>query len=120
MKKRFNEKSFLLFSFYQAKPCHRHLNRVKSLMFPSKFRPFIPLCDSEGYYLALQCHQSSRHCWCVDKNGNMKPGTKTKGPIHCGKFKECVFGWQITQKGTTSKVKQKHTTFTLGYPEWYH
>ena len=66
------------------KPCRKHLNRVKSLMFPSKFRPFIPLCDSEGYYLALQCHQSSRHCWCVDKNGNMKPGTKTKGPIHCG------------------------------------
>ncbi|CAB3999641.1 nidogen-2 [Paramuricea clavata] len=68
----------------EQKPCHRHLKRVESFMFPSKFRPFIPLCDSNGYYLPLQCHQSSRYCWCVDKNGNMKPGTRTKGAINCG------------------------------------
>ena len=75
-------------SFYQVilKPCKRHLKRVQSIVFPSKFRPFIPLCDSKGYYLPLQCHQSSGYCWCVDKNGNMKPGTRTKGSIDCGEF----------------------------------
>lgn len=68
------------------RPCHRHLKRVESFIFPRSFRPFIPICDSEGYYLALQCHQSSGYCWCVSKSGNMKAGTRTKGNIDCGTF----------------------------------
>ncbi|XP_046853142.1 thyroglobulin-like isoform X2 [Xenia sp. Carnegie-2017] len=65
-------------------PCERHLKRVESFIFPPKFRPFIPLCDNSGFYLPLQCHQSSGYCWCVDKNGNMKHGSRTKGEIDCG------------------------------------
>ena len=79
-------RSFSSFHQVDLKPCRRHLNRVESIIFPSKFRPFIPLCDSNGYYLPLQCHQSSGYCWCVNKNGNMKSGTRTKGPIDCGKY----------------------------------
>ncbi|XP_029925797.1 nidogen-1 [Myripristis murdjan] len=40
---------------------------------------FIPQCDEHGAYEPIQCHGSTGHCWCVDRNGQEIPGTRS-GP----------------------------------------
>lgn len=44
---------------------------------------YIPQCDSLGYYRPLQCHAAVGVCWCTDKHGNERPGTRTKGEPRC-------------------------------------
>ncbi|XP_029443068.1 thyroglobulin [Rhinatrema bivittatum] len=33
------------------------------------FRPYIPQCDGLGNWEAVQCYESTGHCWCVDETG---------------------------------------------------
>uniref|UniRef100_A0A4W6CB87 Nidogen 1 n=1 Tax=Lates calcarifer TaxID=8187 RepID=A0A4W6CB87_LATCA len=40
---------------------------------------YIPTCDENGAYEPMQCHGSTGHCWCVDRNGQEIPGTRS-GP----------------------------------------
>ncbi|XP_070771837.1 nidogen-1 [Enoplosus armatus] len=40
---------------------------------------YIPVCDENGAYEPMQCHGSTGHCWCVDRNGQEIPGTQS-GP----------------------------------------
>ncbi|XP_041803273.1 nidogen-1 [Chelmon rostratus] len=40
---------------------------------------YIPACDENGAYEPMQCHGSTGHCWCVDRNGQEIPGTRS-GP----------------------------------------
>nr|XP_020447648.1 nidogen-2 isoform X2 [Monopterus albus] len=47
---------------------------------------FVPQCDAEGQYTPRQCHGSIGHCWCVDSNGQERPGTRTQPgapPVDC-------------------------------------
>ncbi|XP_034533825.1 nidogen-2 isoform X2 [Notolabrus celidotus] len=49
---------------------------------------FVPLCDTNGRYVPLQCHGSTGHCWCVDRNGQERSGTRTPPgttPTDCDK-----------------------------------
>lgn len=48
---------------------------------------FVPECDLEGNYAPMQCHGSTGHCWCANKNGEEIEGTRTgpgRGPPQCG------------------------------------
>uniref|UniRef100_A0A671U8T6 Nidogen 2 n=1 Tax=Sparus aurata TaxID=8175 RepID=A0A671U8T6_SPAAU len=38
---------------------------------------YVPQCDANGQYRSLQCHSSSGHCWCVDRTGQERAGTRT-------------------------------------------
>ncbi|XP_047432393.1 nidogen-2 isoform X2 [Mugil cephalus] len=38
---------------------------------------FVPQCDDSGQYTSLQCHGSTGYCWCVDRTGQERPGTRT-------------------------------------------
>ncbi|XP_028277848.1 nidogen-2 isoform X2 [Parambassis ranga] len=52
---------------------------------------FVPQCDSDGQYRALQCHGSTGHCWCVDSRGQERAGTRTPPgttPTDCGRPNE--------------------------------
>ncbi|KAM9344791.1 nidogen-1 [Symphorus nematophorus] len=40
---------------------------------------YIPSCDDNGEYEPMQCHGSTGHCWCVDRNGQEIPGSRS-GP----------------------------------------
>ncbi|KAF0027291.1 hypothetical protein F2P81_020032 [Scophthalmus maximus] len=40
---------------------------------------YIPACDENGAYEPMQCHGSTGHCWCVDRNGQEISGTRS-GP----------------------------------------
>uniref|UniRef100_A0A3Q3JDN9 Nidogen 2a (osteonidogen) n=1 Tax=Monopterus albus TaxID=43700 RepID=A0A3Q3JDN9_MONAL len=47
---------------------------------------YVPQCDANGQYTPLQCHGSIGHCWCVDSNGQERPGTRTQPgapPVDC-------------------------------------
>ncbi|XP_019716220.1 nidogen-2 isoform X22 [Hippocampus comes] len=49
---------------------------------------FVPQCDANGQYTPQQCHGSSGHCWCVDNQGQERPGTRTPPgatPFNCDK-----------------------------------
>uniref|UniRef100_A0A3Q3ETM2 Thyroglobulin type-1 domain-containing protein n=1 Tax=Labrus bergylta TaxID=56723 RepID=A0A3Q3ETM2_9LABR len=59
-------------------PCEIHRDSVPG---PRGPRPhvgqYIPACDEDGRYEAMQCHGSSGHCWCVDRNGQEIPGSRS-------------------------------------------
>ncbi|XP_049919100.1 nidogen-2 isoform X10 [Epinephelus moara] len=38
---------------------------------------YVPQCDDDGQYTPLQCHGSTGHCWCVDRRGQERAGTRT-------------------------------------------
>uniref|UniRef100_UPI0037E84C71 nidogen-1 n=1 Tax=Semicossyphus pulcher TaxID=241346 RepID=UPI0037E84C71 len=40
---------------------------------------YVPTCDDHGEYESMQCHGSTGHCWCVDRNGQEIPGSRS-GP----------------------------------------
>ncbi|XP_041866255.1 nidogen-1 isoform X2 [Melanotaenia boesemani] len=40
---------------------------------------YIPTCDENGEYESMQCHSGIGYCWCVDRNGQEIPGTRS-GP----------------------------------------
>uniref|UniRef100_A0A8C9G4S1 Thyroglobulin n=1 Tax=Pavo cristatus TaxID=9049 RepID=A0A8C9G4S1_PAVCR len=45
---------------------------------------YIPSCDTDGGYTAVQCQQGGQ-CWCVDTKGQEVQGTKRRGqPPACG------------------------------------
>ncbi|KAA8584008.1 nidogen-1 [Etheostoma spectabile] len=62
-------------------------NHRESLQGSSEFGPrgprppvgqYIPTCDENGAYEPMQCHGSTGHCWCVDRNGQEIPGTRSR------------------------------------------
>lgn len=41
---------------------------------------YIPQCDKNGAFSAMQCHASTGHCWCVDLNTGKEIENTKKGP----------------------------------------
>uniref|UniRef100_A0A8C5MND2 Nidogen 2 n=1 Tax=Leptobrachium leishanense TaxID=445787 RepID=A0A8C5MND2_9ANUR len=39
---------------------------------------YVPQCDLYGDFSPLQCHGNSGYCWCVDKDGQEIPGSRTQ------------------------------------------
>ena len=35
---------------------------------------FVPQCEKNGNYRQIQCDKSVGSCWCVDEEGNERPG----------------------------------------------
>ena len=54
-------------------PCERKRAEVESRMMMGAW---VPSCNSEGDFEALQCNYSARTCWCVDFEGNVIDGTE--------------------------------------------
>uniref|UniRef100_A0A3P8W1U6 Thyroglobulin type-1 domain-containing protein n=1 Tax=Cynoglossus semilaevis TaxID=244447 RepID=A0A3P8W1U6_CYNSE len=50
---------------------------------------YVPQCDDQGLYIPLQCHGSSGHCWCVDSNGQERPGTRTPPVFYITTYINC-------------------------------
>uniref|UniRef100_A0A6Q2XZ54 Nidogen 2a (osteonidogen) n=1 Tax=Esox lucius TaxID=8010 RepID=A0A6Q2XZ54_ESOLU len=72
--------------------CEQHRDSLKGGFSPRGPRPvpggFVPQCDEQGQYRALQCHGSTGHCWCVDSRGQERAGTRTPPsapPTNCEK-----------------------------------
>ncbi|XP_074532459.1 nidogen-1 [Halichoeres trimaculatus] len=63
--------------------CENHRDSLLGASAPRGPRPpvgqYIPTCDENGLYEPMQCHGSTGHCWCVDRNGQEIPGTRS-GP----------------------------------------
>ncbi|XP_069022442.1 nidogen-2 isoform X2 [Embiotoca jacksoni] len=54
--------------------CEHHRDGAQA---PGSLGAYVPQCDAAGQYISLQCHGSSGHCWCVDRSGQERPGTRT-------------------------------------------
>ncbi|XP_041711549.1 nidogen-2 isoform X1 [Coregonus clupeaformis] len=75
--------------------CEQHRDSLLGGLSPRGPRPvpggpapgaFVPQCDEQGQYRALQCHSSTGHCWCVDNRGQERAGTRTlprTSPTNC-------------------------------------
>ncbi|GFO16911.1 sparc-related modular calcium-binding protein [Plakobranchus ocellatus] len=40
---------------------------------------FVPTCKRDGTYNEIQCHATSRYCWCVNEDGKHRRGTSVIG-----------------------------------------
>nr|UZF13190.1 saxiphilin [Epipedobates tricolor] len=58
--------------------CLKQRNKVLSATEPL-LGTFVPECDDKGYFTPQQFHGSTGYSWCVTKNGDEIPGTRT-GP----------------------------------------
>ncbi|XP_054619388.1 nidogen-2 [Dunckerocampus dactyliophorus] len=73
--------------------CEHHRDRVQTSS-PEGYPlvgAFVPQCDANGQYTPQQCHGSSGHCWCVDSQGQERPGTRTQAgatPVDCARSDE--------------------------------
>lgn len=45
---------------------------------PPKSGDYEPRCDRDGF-VTVQCDRLANICWCVDRSGNERPGTRQKG-----------------------------------------
>ena len=70
------------------KPCEAHRLRSLKHQANSHRSLFIPKCGEDGYYAPMQCSAKNKFCWCVNKNGNKKRGSRTKGLTDCSEKKE--------------------------------
>uniref|UniRef100_A0A4W4DSS1 Nidogen 1b n=1 Tax=Electrophorus electricus TaxID=8005 RepID=A0A4W4DSS1_ELEEL len=66
--------------------CERHREEALAATSGGHFfhpRPsvgqYVPTCDSYGAYEPTQCHAGTGQCWCVDRDGQEIPGSRT-GP----------------------------------------
>ncbi|XP_068447054.1 nidogen-2 [Clinocottus analis] len=76
---------------------------------------YVPQCDDNGQYAALQCHGSTGHCWCVDDRGQERAGTRTPPgtpPKDCDKPDEPVRPRTYCEQHRDSV----ETTSPEGYP----
>eukprot|EP00064_Thunnus_orientalis_P009444 superscaffoldBa00001200_g9468 len=42
---------------------------------------YVPQCDTDGQYMSQQCHGSTGQCWCVDRRGQERAGTRTPAGV---------------------------------------
>lgn len=49
----------------------------------------VPRCKLNGRYEEVQCQGSTRECWCVDHDGNERPGTRTTKLLKCPIIGSC-------------------------------
>lgn len=48
------------------------------------FRGHVPRCKEDGSFAEIQCYHEVKICWCVDKEGRERNGTRQKGaPSNC-------------------------------------
>ncbi|XP_061742930.1 testican-3 isoform X2 [Nerophis ophidion] len=73
------------FQRYTDSPCRAQLADINSKHIGKKLLgQYLPSCEEDGYYRAQQCHSSSGQCWCVDRYGNERAGSRTHGAADCG------------------------------------
>jgi hypothetical protein len=65
-------------------PCHQARQRVLGLSEVPSPGVFIPECETDGSFKAVQCHSSTGFCWCVDQYGQERLGTSSQGQPQCG------------------------------------
>ena len=59
-----------LFCLAQLSPCQQEQAEATGLI-----GEFIPDCEDDGSYTAMQCWASTGYCWCVDEDGIEITGT---------------------------------------------
>ncbi|XP_034232477.1 proteoglycan Cow [Thrips palmi] len=65
------------------RPCEA----VKRGMSPKALREvYVPDCDLDGFFRAVQCGPTGNVCWCVDKHGVAVPGTRVFGKPSCNEL----------------------------------
>ncbi len=87
-----------LFCLAQLSPCQQEQAEATGLI-----GEFIPDCEDDGSYTAMQCWASTGYCWCVDENGAEIPGTSL--PSWQG-FPECDSYLAIEHKQGSVDGKQ--------------
>ncbi|XP_056419114.1 thyroglobulin-like [Hyla sarda] len=71
----------------KSTPCLRHRQRALGEgKKPIPIGEFVPECNDDGHYVPKQCHGSTGHCWCVNKDGEEIEGSRAgpgKAPVIC-------------------------------------
>lgn len=67
----------------KEKLCKKRFDEILSSFPATPLGLFVPKCLDDGGYRAIQCHNSTGYCWCVDDFGNELAGTRVRGQQNC-------------------------------------
>uniref|UniRef100_A0A8C8FQM3 Nidogen-2 n=1 Tax=Oncorhynchus tshawytscha TaxID=74940 RepID=A0A8C8FQM3_ONCTS len=105
--------------------CEQHRDSLQGGLSPRGPRPvpgglapgaFVPQCDEQGQYRALQCHGSTGHCWCVDSRGQERAGTRTlprTPPTNCDRPGETCSDTAYHMHTHTEHTFQRDSTLKI-------
>lgn len=79
----------------KEKLCKKRFDEILSSFPATPLGLFVPKCLDDGGYRAIQCHNSTGYCWCVDDFGNELAGTRVRGQQNCS-GESCVFFSKLT------------------------
>lgn len=83
------------------RPCEA----VKRGMSPKALREvYVPDCDQDGFFRAVQCGPTGNVCWCVDKHGVPVAGTRVFGKPNCNE----LMGLNKASKAQAQDSNQLH------------
>ncbi|XP_048581312.1 uncharacterized protein LOC5512067 isoform X7 [Nematostella vectensis] len=63
--------------------CHHARQRALGPSNMPSAASFVPDCEADGTFKAVQCHRATGYCWCVDKAGQEQPGSRTQQAPNC-------------------------------------
>ena len=63
--------------------CQQDRQRILGWIASVSIGASVPECKVDGCYSEMQCHDSTGLCWCIDVNGNEKPGSRVRGKAVC-------------------------------------
>ena len=87
----------------RVKPCLA--NRLRALRISLRKKPYVAQCESNGDYTPLQCNAYTGVCWCVDKHGKERVGSRTKRTPNCCKSGICKVGGRLV---ATTRLPKKN------------
>lgn len=91
----------------KEKLCKKRFDEILSSFPATPLGLFVPKCLDDGGYRAIQCHNSTGYCWCVDDFGNELAGTRVRGQQNCSASTDQKFTLCQSRYNHASEINER-------------